>query len=161
MLHFAVDSQVLQPWIPKGLALDLADEKAYLSMFAFKVENNRMRAMPSIPWLSDFLEINLRTYVRSGEKQGIYFLSIEASKRPTVWLAKYLIGLPYEKADISRKEGRYRSTNPDRTRALDVVFDTGETVGSKSGMDIWLTERYCVFTPHAGELYEHNVHHLP
>lgn len=120
-----------------------------------------MRATPPIPWLSDFPEINFRTYVRYNEKPGIYFLSIETSKRPVAWLAKQLIGLPYEKSDMGVEEGHYQSKNPDRIRALDVVFSKGESIGAKSELDVWLTERYCVFTPHAHGFYEHNVHHLP
>ena len=34
------------------------------------------RPLPAVPWLSAFRELNVRTYVRVGERPGVYFFSL-------------------------------------------------------------------------------------
>ena len=36
------------------------------------------RGVPSLPWISEFPEVNVRTYVRVGDRPGVYFFSLDA-----------------------------------------------------------------------------------
>jgi uncharacterized protein YqjF (DUF2071 family) len=103
-LHWKIPTDILQPFIPRGLILDICDMEAWVSLVAFTMENIGPRGFPAISALSDFHEVNLRTYVTINGKPGVYFLSIAAQKHLSAWLAKMLSGLPYEKSEISREQ---------------------------------------------------------
>jgi uncharacterized protein YqjF (DUF2071 family) len=44
--------------------------------------NVALRGVPSLPWVSAFPELNVRTYVRVRERPGIYFFSLDANGEP-------------------------------------------------------------------------------
>src|ERR1700733_5532268 len=69
-LHWKIPTDILQPFIPSGLILDKFDMEAWVSLVAFTMENIRPRGFPAIPALSDFHEVNLRTYVTVNGKPG-------------------------------------------------------------------------------------------
>ena len=43
------------------------------------MEQIRPRYLPAVSLVSDFHEINLRTYIDNDERKGVYFLNIEAA----------------------------------------------------------------------------------
>ena len=75
-LHYQVDRGILQKQIP--FELDLFDGNAYVSLVAFTLAKMRLEH-PSLKWLTHPLRthnfLNVRTYVRVGERIGIYFLA--------------------------------------------------------------------------------------
>ncbi|MET0466149.1 MAG: DUF2071 domain-containing protein [Chitinophagaceae bacterium] len=50
--------------MPKDIQLDLFNGKAWISVIAFTREKRRIRRLPSVPGISDFYEINVRTITR-------------------------------------------------------------------------------------------------
>jgi uncharacterized protein YqjF (DUF2071 family) len=49
------------------------------------MEGVRAPLVPSVPWLSRFPEINVRTYVRDDQgRSGIWFLSLDAARLPAI-----------------------------------------------------------------------------
>lgn len=95
-LHFEVDFNILRKLVPKNLNIDSSEGKYYVSVVAFKMEKIRPRNLPSVRFISDFYEINVRTYINNNDKQGVYFLNIEAEKQISAFVARTLSGLPYE-----------------------------------------------------------------
>ncbi len=93
--HWKVDPEILKSFIPEGIQLDVYNNTAWVSLVAFTMEKIRPRYLPSVSLISDFHEINLRTYVTDGEHHGVYFLSIEAQKQLSAILSRRLSGLPY------------------------------------------------------------------
>ncbi len=58
--------------------------------------------------MSDFHEVNVRTYVRDRNGiAGVYFLSIDAAKWSSVALARVLSTLPYRKAHVTRSRASH------------------------------------------------------
>ena len=94
-LHWEVNIEELQKFIPEVLEIDLHNGKAYVSLVAFTMEKIRPKHLPSFPPISNFHEINIRTYVKHNNKSGVYFLSIEGGKRLSCELAKAISQLPY------------------------------------------------------------------
>src|SRR3712207_7838782 len=79
----------------------------------------RPRLLPSVSPLSDFPELNVRTYVTSGGKPGIWFFSLDAANPVAVRLARATFRLPYFDAEMSCRRGgdevRYRSMRTHRS----------------------------------------------
>lgn len=160
-LHWKVDAEALQSLLPCGLVADTFRGQAWVSLVVFTMNRIRPRLLPAVPWVSDFHEINVRTYVRQGERGGVYFLNIEAGKQQSVLLARLLSGLPYEQAKIIRQENACRSYNRQKGFRLDLQYETGEKIQEVSAADTWLCERYGLYLHKGGQLFYYPVHHLP
>ena len=63
MLNFEIDPLVLRPWLPVGTELDAWRGTTYVSLVGFMFHNLRVWNC-SLPFTSDFPEVNLRFYVR-------------------------------------------------------------------------------------------------
>ncbi len=160
-LHWKIPVEIIQELIPTGLTLDTFNGNAWVSVVAFTMEDIRPFALPSVSFVSDFYEINVRTYVVNNGKAGVYFVNIEAQKMLSVFLAKALSGLPYEKSDMRRAAGYYKSDNHYKGFSLEASYDEGETAYDLTPLDKWLVERYCLFVNNNDELYCYEIHHLP
>ena len=158
-LHWRVDREALREAVPPELELDLFDEEAWVSLVAFSMEHIRPRRWPAFSPVSNFAEINIRTYVRSGRKAGVYFLSIEGGKWVSCQLAKAISELPYRYSSIRRKDGHFSSRNTATSEQLHLTYQVGEPIVQKSALDRWLTERYALFqdTPRAINAFD--IHH--
>lgn len=159
-IHWEVPISILSKLIPKSLKIDTFDGKAYVSLVAFTMQKIRPRYLPSLSFISDFHEINIRTYVSNENKKGVYFLNIEAQKYLSSFIAKKISGLPYEKSDMIRTENNYSSINTDRNFYLKLNYkiDNGSCI-IKSQLDKWLTERYCLFLEDENDIYKYEIHH--
>lgn len=162
-LHWQIPADVIQSLIPKGLQLDIIDGKTWISVVAFTMEKIRPRNLPALTAISNFHEINLRAYVFRDNKPGVYFLNIEAQKIISVLIAKSLSGLPYGKADISRTKKEdlftYVSKNKLKNFNLELSYKIEEGPYKKSNLDVWLTERYCLYINKNGSLFRYDIHH--
>src|SRR5581483_5428414 len=65
--HWAIDPNFVRPLVPKELELDLFDAKAWIGLTPFRMTDIHLRGLPPIPGAGEFLEMNLRTYVRCGK----------------------------------------------------------------------------------------------
>jgi uncharacterized protein len=69
----------------------------------FALQGLRLRGVPPAPYLSGFLELNVRTYVSADGKPGIWFFSLDASSRLAVAAARRTYHLPYFHARMTRR----------------------------------------------------------
>ncbi|MNX91104.1 hypothetical protein D3C86_1231730 [compost metagenome] len=158
-LHWEVPFEFLRKEVPKELTLDSFEGKYYVSLVAFTMQNIRPRNLPSLKFISDFHEINVRTYINNGNKRGVYFLNIEAEKILSVIVARKLSGLPYDKSNIKRTDKTYQSFNSKKGFKLKVTFEMGEMVSDKNALDRWLTERYCLYHEEQQNIFRFDIHH--
>lgn len=159
-VHWPLDPGVVQGLIPQGLELDVFQGEAWISIVVFEVEGLRPRQTPAFSTVSDFLELNVRTYVTRNGKPGIYFLHIEAEKRLSAWMAKFVTGMPYVKSEIQHEHGSYTSKNAELGFHFEARYQPLGLVQNKRVLDSWLTERYCVFHQLGEEYFGHDIHHL-
>jgi uncharacterized protein YqjF (DUF2071 family) len=93
MANYAVPPEVLKPYLPHGVTLDLYHEKAYVSLVGFMFKDTRLFKLP-IPFLGTFEEINLRFYVKRTEggevKRGVVFINETVPYQAVAWLANQL-----------------------------------------------------------------------
>jgi len=158
-MHWEVDYKDLIEIVPSGLKLDSFNGKYWVSVVAFSMEKIRPAYLPSFSPISNFDEINVRTYVVHEGKPGVYFINIESSKYLSAFLSKMLSGLPYEKSQISRSDNFYRSDNPNKGFRLDLDYSVGPSISRKSSIDLWLTERYALYLEKNGEIYGYEIQH--
>lgn len=159
-LHWQVDLQALQALVPPDLEIDLFEGKPWISMVAFTMEKIRPRYLPSFSPISDFHEINIRTYVKKGIKSGVYFLSIEGGTRISCEIARALSELPYRYSKINRPANLYCSENGGYRDKMEIRYEVGQPIQEKSNLDLWLTERYALFQDTESSINEFEIHHL-
>jgi uncharacterized protein YqjF (DUF2071 family) len=170
--HWRVDPAALRPLVPSGLELDLRNGEAWLGVVPFRMSGVRPRGTPSIPGLSAFPELNLRTYVRGGGHSGVWFFSLDAASRVAVRVARATFHLPYFDAEMACEVGTdgvvdYRSRRVHRgvvPAELRCRYrPTGGVFRSQPGtLEHWLTERYCLFAADCrGRVYRGDIAHEP
>jgi uncharacterized protein YqjF (DUF2071 family) len=171
-LHWPVPLDSLRPHIAAGLELDTFDGQAWLGVVPFGMTGIRPRGVPSMPWISRFLELNLRTYVSCGGKAGVWFFSLDAANPVAVRAARWFYHLPYFDASMRLQEDQegwlnYRSRRTHRGE-LEVEFEgryrpSGPQFTATPGsLEYWLTERYCLYAAdRRGGLYRGEIHHHP
>ncbi|MCA1583307.1 MAG: DUF2071 domain-containing protein [Acidobacteria bacterium] len=167
--HWRVDPSQLRSRVPAAFALDLFDGDAWIGIVPFHMTNVAPRGVPSLPWLSEFPELNVRTYVRVGDRPGIYFFSLDAASAAAVLAARTLLNLPYHSASmiVSRTAERveYQSCrDSDRTAVFSGTYrPTGDVFTAAEGsLEYFLTERYCLYhMDHQGAPYRLDIHHPP
>jgi uncharacterized protein YqjF (DUF2071 family) len=150
-LHWQVPAGDLRARIPCRLEVDRHGGQAWVSLVLFRLRV-RPRWLPFLPGLSGLVEANLRTYVRCGDRPGIWFLSVHADNRWAIALARRLTPMPYVRAamDYRRPGHRFRFVTwcPTPPHAgLSVQFLPGpEARAVADGTpDAWLLERYRLF----------------
>lgn len=158
-LHWAVPYELLRKCVPSSLNIDTFEGNCYVSLVAFTMEKIRPKYLPPVSYISDFDEINVRTYIDNDGKKGVYFLNIEAGKTISAFIAKAISGLPYEKANIQRTEKSYHSNNLKKGFTLNAEFEVKEIMVDKTELDKWLTERYCLYLDQENKLYRYDIHH--
>lgn len=168
--HWPIDARTLREHIPGAFDLDLYDGTAWLAIVPFRMTNVAPRGIPSMPWMSEFPELNVRTYVRVGDRPGVYFFSLDAGSGLAVQAARMLFNLPYysahmsvtSRADTIRYDSR-RAKSSD-TASLSMTYrPTGGAVEARRGtLEHFLTERYCLYNiDHHGRPYRLDIHHPP
>ena len=99
LVNYAVESQRLLPHLPPGLSLDLLDGQAH--------EFGRIRFLGhagvriSVSGFRNFPEINLRFYVRDGDRRGVCFIREYVPSRLIAWVARSLYNEPYRRAPMT------------------------------------------------------------
>lgn len=167
--HWAMPPEQVRPLVPPELELDVRDGQAWVGVIPFWMSGIRARGVPPLPGLSSSPELNVRTYVRYRGIPGVYFWSLDIASHVAVWGARTFYHLPYFYASMSIKNtgeqlsytcsrmekpqpaefrGRYGPTSPPRQR-------------EQGSIEHFLSERYCLYTIHNGQVLRAYIHHLP
>lgn len=159
-LHWKVDVNVLRQFVPDQIEIDLFEGDAWFSLVAFRMEKMRPRYLPSVNFISDFEEINIRTYIKTNNKGGVHFLSIEADNNMSCLLARKVSKLPYRFSKMKRDSKVMESTNVKKKESFRVEYAIGEQITSKSELELWLTERYALCQDDGNQINEFDIHHI-
>jgi uncharacterized protein YqjF (DUF2071 family) len=100
-MHWRVAAEALRPHIPAALAIDTFDGSAWIAVVPFRMRGTRPSFAPSIAPLSDFPELNVRTYVVQGGRPGVWFFSLDAASPLAVRIARRFFKLPYMDARMA------------------------------------------------------------
>ena len=158
-MHWPVDLEELKKFVPNELEIDTFDGTSWVSVVAFDMENVRLRYLPAFAPVSNFHELNVRTYIRHKGKTGVYFLSIEGSKWLSCFIAKGLSEIPYRCSEMTRNEMMFSSLNTKLGNQLNLEYEIGASIQTKTNLDKWLTERYALAQDVENEMLGFDIHH--
>lgn len=173
--HWPIPVLAMSALLPPGLEVDAFDGFAWAGVVPFWMDEVGVRVSgvrkAGFPTTRSFLELNLRTYVRSRRTglTGVYFFSLDCASTLAVVGARTLFHLPYFRASMSRTEDQYGINYVSRRRLTrkSVRFDatyrgsgTPAEASVAGSIEHFLTERYCLFTTRGKELLVGDIHHL-
>lgn len=169
--HWPLDPAAVRRRLPSSLDVDTFEGRAWLGIVPFRMTAVRPRGVPSLPGLSAFGELNVRTYATAGGRPGIWFFSLEAANPIAVRVARTVFHLPYFDARISSvARGGWINYRCRRTHrgAPPAIFEAryrpiGPVAPAERGtLDRWLTERYCLYAAdRGGRVYRGEIDHEP
>ena len=168
-LHWRFPVDVVQRTLPEGLFVDGFDGAAWMGVVPFFMNAIRPVCCPALPWISWFLELNLRTYVHDADgRPGVWFYSLDCNQPVAVWTARTFFSLPYQFARMRAQRPssqRIIYTSQRRGDAHESRFDyelARETKLAEPGtLEFFLVERYLLFTQTPRGLCTGRVHHAP
>jgi len=168
-LHWPVAPDSIQSRLPAGLHVDLFDGRAWLGVVPFAMERVRPVGLPPLPWVSWFLELNVRTYVHDESgRPGVWFFSLDCNQPIAVEVARRFFHLPYHHARMSSKmrggEIFYSSCRKGSDTASRFRYrrPVGAEPAREGSLEWFLVERYLLFTAdRAGNIRSGRVHHKP
>ncbi len=159
-LHWEVKESELEMFIPDNIEIDYFNGTTWVSLVAFTMQKTRPRNLPYLPPISNFHEINIRTYVKYKGKSGVYFLSIEANSKISCWLARKMSNLPYRFSQMGRMHNSFTSRNEESKYRLNLNYSIEQKMSDKSDLDNWLTERYALFQDTKNGINTFDIHHM-
>jgi uncharacterized protein len=165
--HWRVPVEAVREHVPHQLEVEEHDGSAWLGIAPFRMTAVRARGTVPLPYLSTFLELNVRTCVRAGDKPGIWFFSLDASSRLAVEAARRGYRLPYFHARMSAtRSGEWiayecaRLSEPGRVFSGRYRPSGAVSTAAPGSLEWFLMERYCLYTLDArGELARAEIHH--
>ena len=167
-LHWAWDPAEIQKTLPRGLFVDTFDGRAWLGIVPFFMRRVHPRGLPCVPWLSDFLELNVRTYVYNNSgRPGIWFYSLVCNQPVAVELAKRCFHLNYVHARMHAQVDQtalwtYQAKRP-RIAEANFCFKTTsspKTETQPGSLEFFLVERYFLYSAdRRNRLFYGQVHH--
>ncbi|GAB7028504.1 DUF2071 domain-containing protein [Geotalea toluenoxydans] len=167
-MHWEISPELLRPHLPDELEIDLFNGSAWIGITPFALRNLRPAFAPPLPWLSNFHEINLRTYVHYRGVPGIWFFSLDADRALAVMGARLAYHLPYRHASMVMRVEHdsvfYSSRRISPPLAeFSTVWRPGAMLGTAAPetLEYFLTERYCLYTLYGKKLFRARIFHQP
>lgn len=168
-LHWRWDAADIQRRLPPGLTVDTYDGSAWVGIVPFYMRNIRPRFLPCVPWISNFLEKNVRTYVYDEQgRPGVWFFSLDCNQPFAVWTARTFFNLPYQHSRMSARLSDSCTVDYSNHRRGDsaassfrYTLSAHTTLAEPGTLDFFLVERYLLFANTPRGIRIGQVHHTP
>src|SRR5712691_4388772 len=169
-MHWRIDAKLLRRLIPEPLEIDIYDGSSWIAVTPFTMWDIRALPpyLPQVPGLSAMHELNVRTYVYLDNIPGVWFFSLDCNSAAATLAARSFYYLPYYKAEIEL-EAKQETVDYSLVRTDDppAEFQASWKIGESlpqsqpGSLEFFLTERYCLYSEHKGELFRARIHHEP
>ena len=136
-------------------------------MVPFIADHTRLRFSLPFPIAGTYRELNVRAYVKYNGRSGVYFFSLDADSLLAVKAASAGGFLPYRYArmKVVKKGKRHVFMSRLAKSGIGENFRMGFTPSAgileASELELWLTERYCLWTKPKAVLYRVDIAHAP
>ncbi len=164
MAQYAVEPDVLAPYLPGGVELDLYEGQSFVSLVGFLFDRVRIKGI-AVPFHTRFEEVNLRFYVRrvmpgGAVRRGVVFVSEIVPKAAITLVARTLYGEAYSTAPTGhlwQSEGgqlrvQYRWKHVRGWQRLEVLAGGRAEAIAPGSMEEFITEHYWGYTKRGGVL---------
>jgi uncharacterized protein YqjF (DUF2071 family) len=145
-LHWPYDPADVQPLMPDGVFCDVTDGVTWIGLIAFVMRHVRVLGTPSVPYLADFLETNVRAYAIDGRgRRSVVFLTLDADRLLPVAAARVGYNLPYIWSAMSLEQRGSDLTYRARRRLTGVTSRVTVRIGDPivpEPIDDFLTARW-------------------
>jgi uncharacterized protein len=171
-LHWKVDTSAVEPYMPTGCSPDVIDGSSWIGLIGFQMSESSFFGSPSIPWLGNFPEVNVRLYsIDERGQRGVVFRSLEASHLIPVLTARAAFGLRYQWASmqlekrggdvayLTRRHGQADARSHFIIRIGDDPAENAEIAADP--ISTFLTARWGFHEGHRGHTIYCRNHHEP
>ncbi len=157
-LHWRCDPSIVQALLPPGLTVDCFDGSAWVGLVPFRMEGLGFPGLAPLPLVGAFPEVNVRTYVRQGERRGVWFLSLDVDRVLPAAVARFAYHLPYcvgrashlRVGDVlsTKVRRRWPRPSPPGTAGVttDLVVRTGGATDPDDLLNRFLTARWGLYS---------------
>jgi uncharacterized protein YqjF (DUF2071 family) len=174
MLNYEVDPAILKKLVPAGTELDSFDGKTYVSLVGFRFCCTKILGSFSIPFNSEFEEINLRFYVKRREdgeiRRGVVFIAEIVPKRAIALTARVFYGENYVRRPMAHRieinglnlSVEYSWSSGGEHCMLQARTSAAPAVPAEGSVEQFITEHYWGYSrqPDGGTV-EYHVSHVP
>lgn len=176
VLNYELSPELLAPFVPLGVELDLFEQKALVSLIAFDFAKNKLFGiLPTFP-TPRFQEINLRFYVRrrvgNEIRLGVVFIKEVVPSQIIATVARLLYEEPYEMCPMqSSYEGFENDHGGALSYAVTINGQSAQVCAVTQGprkqledgsIESFILEHYWGYTARAdGTTSEYEVRHRP
>jgi len=157
MANYEIDPQILIPYVPKGVEIDLFEDKCYISLVGFMFKNTQLFNVP-IPWFGTFEEINLRFYVVRKEgnqiKRGVVFINETIPYPIVAWVANKLYNEHYTVVPTKHEQILGTDSNQikfewlvdSKWNSIDVQYSNKSKTMKSNSLEKFIYEHYYGYT---------------
>ena len=174
MLNYQVEPALLRRYVPSGTTLDSFDGRTYVSLVGFRFCRTKLLGRFSVPFHTDFEEVNLRIYVRrkdgGDDRRGVVFISEIVPRRTIATTARLIYGENYKRFPM-----RHRIEKGHSNMRVEYQWQTGDhwcslsarTIGApahpqQGSLEQFITEHYWGYSAQRnGGCVEYRVSHVP
>jgi uncharacterized protein YqjF (DUF2071 family) len=101
-LHWPYPAAEVERLLPAGFGVDTVEGSAWVGLIPFRMRRIRLPGLPSLGPLSNFPEMNVRTYiVDPNGRRGVWFFSLDVTALVPALVARATYRLPYCWASMS------------------------------------------------------------
>ncbi len=174
MLNYEVDPDLLTRYVPSGTALDSFLGKTYVSLVGFRFCRTKLFGTMTVPFHSDFDEVNLRFYVRREEgaesRRGVVFIAEIVPRQAIATVARVLYGENYVclpmrhrvSSNGSQRVVEYEWQAKNQWCKLTAEASSPPALPQPESLEQFITEHYWgYFTQQSGGSLEYHVSHVP
>jgi len=174
MLNYEVDMKLLDAHVPAGTVLDSFEGRTYVSLVGFRFCQTKLFGRLTIPFHTDFDEVNLRFYIRRKEnnenRRGVVFIAEIVPKRAVAQIARFAYGENYlclpmkHRIDMNgaTKTAEYEWRLSGAWSRLYARASGAPAPAEEGSLEQFTTEHYWGYsTRRSGDTLEYRVAHVP
>lgn len=153
-LHWRFDPAAVQRLLPAGVLVDTFDAGAWVGLVPFHMDGLGLPGLAPLPLVGSFPEVNVRTYVRAGNRVGVWFFSLDVDRLLPALVARSAYSLPYfsgsahhvRAGDVITSRVDRRWPRPDSAVVTEVAVRAGDPIDPLDPLPRFLTARWGLIT---------------
>jgi uncharacterized protein YqjF (DUF2071 family) len=174
ILNYEVEPRLLTHYVPLGTSLDSFMGRTYISLVGFRFCHTKLFGYLSVPFHTDFDEVNLRFYVRrkdgADDRRGVVFIAEVVPRRAIATMARLVYGENYKclpmkhriDTELLKKTAEYQLQISDQRCSLSAQAVGLPARPAEGSLEQFITEHYWGYSAQrTGGSVEYHVEHVP